>query len=58
MAEATDLILELGMYSLKQSAEDLAQWQGHAWRIAGFHVGQSVEAAQLLKSDLCNDVIR
>ena len=57
IAETSDLILELGMYSLKQSAEDLARWQDSVGEVAVF-MSVNLSSAQLLKSDLCNDVIK
>ncbi|WP_417412152.1 EAL domain-containing protein [Hoeflea sp.] len=57
VAESSDLILELGMYSLKQAAEDLAQWQSAIGKIPVF-MSVNLSSAQLLKSDLCNDVIK
>ncbi|OCW55631.1 EAL domain-containing protein [Hoeflea olei] len=57
VAEASDLILELGMYSLKQSAEDLARWQESLGELPVF-MSVNLSSAQLLKSDLCNDVIK
>ena len=57
IAEASDLILELGMYALKQSAEDLARWQEAVGEVAVF-MSVNLSSAQLLKSDLCNDVIK
>ncbi|WP_417417243.1 EAL domain-containing protein [Hoeflea sp.] len=57
VAEASDLILDLGMYSLKRAAEDLALWQTAIGDIPVF-MSVNLSSAQLLKSDLCNDVIK
>ncbi|MDF1608563.1 EAL domain-containing protein [Hoeflea sp. YIM 152468] len=57
VAEASDLILELGMYSLKKAAEDLSQWRQAIGEIPVF-MSVNLSSAQLLKSDLCNDVIK
>ncbi len=57
VAEASDLILELGMYALKQAADDLALWQETVGEIPVF-MSVNLSSAQLLKSDLCNDVIK
>jgi diguanylate cyclase (GGDEF)-like protein/PAS domain S-box-containing protein len=57
VAEASDLILELGMYSLKRAADDLALWQETVGEVPVF-MSVNLSSAQLLKSDLCNDVIK
>lgn len=56
VAESSDLILQLGMYSLKCAADDLAQWQRAVGDVPVF-MSVNLSSAQLLKSDLCNDVI-
>lgn len=57
VAESSDLILELGMYALRRAAEDLSQWQIAIGEIPVF-MSVNLSSAQLLKSDLCNDVIK
>jgi predicted signal transduction protein with EAL and GGDEF domain len=57
VAETSDLILELGMYSLKRAADDLAIWQETIGEVPVF-MSVNLSSAQLLKSDLCNDVIK
>jgi len=57
VAEASDLILDLGMYALKRAAEDLAKWQAAIGETPVF-MSVNLSSAQLLKSDLCNDVIK
>lgn len=57
VAEASELILELGMFSLRRAAEDLAQWQAAIGEVPVF-MSVNLSSAQLLKSDLCNDVIK
>ena len=57
VAETSGLILDLGIYSLKMAAQDLATWQAQAGNPPIF-MSVNLSSAQLLKSDLCNDVIK
>lgn len=56
VAETSELILKLGMYALKHAADDLSVWLRAAGNIPIF-MSVNLSSAQLLKSDLCNDVI-
>ncbi len=56
IAETSDLILKLGMYALKRAADDLASWQQTVGEVPIF-MSVNLSSAQLLKRDLCNDVI-
>lgn len=56
VAEASGLIMEMGMYALKQAANDLGQWQQAVGELPIF-MSVNLSTAQLLNNDLCNDVI-
>lgn len=56
VAESSDLILRLGMYVLREAANDLATWLSAVGDVPIF-MSVNLSSAQLLKADLCNDVI-
>jgi len=56
IAESSDLILRLGMYALRGAANDLSSWLASVGDIPIF-MSVNLSSAQLLKADLCNDVI-
>ncbi|WP_419913592.1 EAL domain-containing protein [Hoeflea sp.] len=55
IAESSDLIVELGMYALQQSCEDIASWYRTLGQIPIF-MSVNLSSAQLLRNDLYNEI--
>ncbi len=55
VAEASELISQLGMFALEQAASDLIGWQRHTGELPIF-VSVNLSSAQILNTTLYNDV--